>query len=323
MKKWIIIGVLAVAVAAGFALMSRVETPLIAKKSGPAIPRQLAVPGQPQAIQSARAAPNHETPTVDWTAKFHGSDDYLTFVKGAIPAAKDGDGRAAWYIGRALQSCLITMREYHGSADPEAQLQQELTRMHSEQWARDQREQKIRRCLGLAREGAPDGESSAYWYAQALADGDPLAQEDTAAQALADISVDQQMSDATKAAKLKIAQDNLKAVIESGDVEALYRAGNLLANPRTTDDTTLGFALALAACNLGRDCSADNPDNLFYGCKYSGTCPPNADYAYFLQQSLGQDGYAQLYARAQQIEQSIHAGDWQSVLADLRLDKHP
>ncbi|HVN45521.1 MAG TPA: hypothetical protein VMT66_09710 [Steroidobacteraceae bacterium] len=281
-------------------------------------------PPNASALQPATQARVDSAPEKkEWTAKFHASNDYLKFINEALPAAKDGDGRAAWYIGRALQSCLIVMKEYHGSPDPEAQLQQELTSMHAEQWVRDQREQKTRRCLGLAREGAPDGESSAYWYAQALAAGDPLAQEDTAARALADISVDLQMSGETKAAKLKIVQDNLKAVIESGDVEALYRAGNLLANPRTTDDTMRGFALALAACNMGRDCSADNPDNLFYGCKFSGTCPPNADYAYFLQQSLGQDGYAQLYALAQQVEQSVRAGNYQTVLASLKIDRHP
>lgn len=55
MKKWIITGVLAVAVAAGFTLMLKVETPLIAKKSAPAVLRQLAVSGPPGGASRAES----------------------------------------------------------------------------------------------------------------------------------------------------------------------------------------------------------------------------------------------------------------------------
>ena len=80
--------------------------------------------------------------------------------------------------------------------------------------------------------------------------------------------------------------------------------------------------MALAACDLGRDCTAANPDMVFHDCAASGRCPPGTDLAYTLQQSMGQDQYAQLYARAQQVEFSARAGDWQAVLAYLTIDKH-
>jgi hypothetical protein len=207
-------------------------------------------------------------------------------------------------------------------------LQQELTefarvtpkrKMPLPQWMLDHREQETRRCLGLAREGAPGGYDSDYWQAKAFAAGDPLAQEEAAAAAVAAIAVDPQMPADVKAAKLKFIQDNLRAVVESGDPDALYQAGYLMANPLLTDDTLRGMAVALASCELGHDCANSGHNN----CMVSGACPPGADFAYFMQQSLGQERYAQLYARAQQVVQLERAGDYQGVLAYLTIDKHP
>jgi hypothetical protein len=55
---------------------------------------------------------------------------------------------------------------------------------------------------------------------------------------------------------------------------------------------------ALATYDFGRDCSADNSENSFYNCKLSGPCPANTDYAYFVEQSLGPDTYAKVYAES-------------------------
>jgi hypothetical protein len=93
------------------------------------------------------------TAAATWTAKFRSSDDYLKFVIDALPAARSGDGRAAWYIGEALASCALVMKTYRGGADPEAQLNQELANMpKAPQWGRDLLAQKTHRCLGLAGE---------------------------------------------------------------------------------------------------------------------------------------------------------------------------
>jgi hypothetical protein len=327
-------------------------TPLRAEALRPALIKTKATP----AVHAAKASSGSLT-AKEWQAKFWAADkanDYLRFVKEALPAARAGDGRAAWYIGNALSACSYVKYKYHDSADPEAQLQQELTvgtpgeprARNLPQWVLDQQEHETRRCLGLAKEDPfaglpppPGGfvctslgvrnppcnySSSGYWWAQALADGDPLAQENAASDAAAAISVDPQMPDDVKAGKLKVIQENLRAAVESGDPDALYRAGLLVGNnPNLTTDNMRGFAVSLAACDLGRDCSADNPDNLWSKCILTGACPPNADYAYFLQQSLGPERYGQLYAVSQQVVQSSRAGDWQGVLAYLTIDKHP
>jgi len=267
-----------------------------------------------------------------WTARFRASDDYLKFVRDALPAAVSGDGRAAWYIKEALSSCALVMRMYRGSADPQAKLQQQLESIpNAPQWARDDLAKKTHRCLGLAQQDDPfvslperrGGHPSAYWNEQALANGDPLAQERTAVDALAAISVTQSMSETEKTKQLDVAETNLRAAVQSGDPDALYYAGTLLADARYSSNPSNGIAVALAACDLGHDCSAGNPDNAFSNCKLSGACPADADYTYFMQQSLGPDKYAQIYSHAQEIEQSIRANDWDVVLTYLKIDKHP
>ena len=280
-------------------------------------------------LRSARSATTtgKGTTPAGWTAKFRASDDYLKFVKEALPPAVNSDGRAAWYVGEVLRKCSLVMRLYRGSADPEAQLNQELASMSkAPQWARDLRAQETRRCLGLALEDAfkdlpprEGGYPISYWEQQALAGNDPLAQERAAAEALAAVAVTPNMSRDERANQFRIAQTDLRGAMMSGDPDALYQAGMLLADPHYSTDSLSGVAVALAACDLGRDCSAANPDNVFYRCRLSGACPADADLAYYLQQSLGAEGYAQVYARAQEVKQLIQAGDWNAVMASLKL----
>lgn len=334
--RWIVIvGVVAAIVLAVFfavqpksAHTTLKSLPAVATGSAPiatarAYPDRLARQSTPITASSVTAA--------DWTARFRASDDHLKFVKDALPAAVSGDGRAAWYVKSALSSCALVMSTYHGSADPQAKLQQQLENMpNAPQWARDVIEKQTRRCLGLAQQdpfaGLPyrqGGYPSSYWYEQAVADGDPLALEQRAADAIATISVTQSLSDTEKAKQLEAGQTNMRAAVQSGDPDALYYAGSLLSDARYSSNPLNGIAVALAACDLGHDCSASNPENAFSNCKLSGACPADADYAYFLQQSLGADKYAWVYSRAQEIVQAGRAGDWDFVLSGLTFDKHP
>jgi hypothetical protein len=277
---------------------------------------------------SAAAKRSAAVPSAEWNARFRASDDYAEFIRSAISAAMNGDGRAAWYIQRALSSCAYVVHAYRGSADPEAQLQQELQSMpNAPQWARNDSEKKTRRCLGLAqtapfaslpkREG---GYPSAYWGAKALAAGDPLAQEQAAADAIATISTAKDMAETEKTKQLQLVETDLRNAIQTGDPDALYYAGSLLANGRYSSNPLDGVAVSLAACDLGHDCSAANPDNPWANCKVNGSCPADADYAYYMQQSLGPETYAHVYSRAQEIEQAIRSGDFDTVLANLKID---
>jgi hypothetical protein len=277
-------------------------------------------PHVPEAVRT-------DTSPAAWMRKFNASEDYLQFVKDALPAALKGDRRATWYIGVALSACASVVKRYQGSSDAEAQLNQELTDMrHAPQWARDLTEQQTHRCIGLAQQDPlaslphrDGGYPPAYWRDRALQGGEPLAEDQAAIDALSSIAGVSNMSKDEKADELKTAQNSLRAVVESGDPDALYNAGVLIANAQYSDNPQNGLAVALAACDLGHDCSANNPDNVFSRCKLTGACPADADYAYYLQQSLGPEAYAQVYAQAMQIKQSIQSGQLDPVLAALQV----
>jgi hypothetical protein len=270
------------------------------------------------------------SPGVSWTVKFHASHDYLAFVSEALPLALKRDGRAAYYIGDALQSCALIIKNYKDSADPDAQLNAELAASpKAPQWTKDLHAQLVHRCLGLAQHDAfvdlPSGQSynASYWYDSALSKGDALAEVRAASMALADVSVSASMPADVKAEKIQSAESNLQAAVASGDSVAMFYVGMAIANSRVSVDPTQGVALELAACELGYDCSADNPDNVFSNCKLSGACPADADFAYFVQESLGADKYAQAYARAQTVKQFIEAGDWAAVAANAKVGGNP
>jgi hypothetical protein len=257
-----------------------------------------------------------------WEARMTDGTKPLEVVKMALPAAKAGDARAAFEIASILQSCAREM----SSADPEAQLQQDLAQMQKvPQWLIEREERGARRCIefakGLAKEN-PFGDlpaTSEYWTAEAYRLHDPLAQVDKAREAMGDIVVDPKMPEAVRAEKAEIVQDNLRAVVESGDLNALFNAGIMMANPYVSTDTMRGFSVALAACDLGfNDC-----ENLNHECVQSGFCPPGQDFATQLQHSLGAEQYAQLYARSQQIVEAVRAQDFDAVLANLTMDQSP
>jgi hypothetical protein len=334
-SRWVasivVVGVLAVsaflAFPRGFAPSKRSEPaarPVGAQQAHSAATSEPAInrPGS-EASSGATAA--------QWTAKFHASSDYRKFVADALPSATSGDGRAAWYIGQALTSCTLVVKDYRRTPNPEELIRRQLERsVNAPQWIRDLEVEKTNRCLGLAQsdplEGLPHrdgGYPSAYWRNLALADKDPLAEAQAAADAIATISVTQGMSEEAKTVQVRVVDANIRALVQSGDPDALYYAGTLLSDPRYSSNSMNGIAVALAACDLGHDCSADNPENPFYNCKLSGECPSGADYAYFLQQSLGAGKYSQIYAHAQEIVQSVRSGEWDVVLKNLVVDKTP
>jgi hypothetical protein len=183
------------------------------------------------------------------------------------------------------------------------------------------RESEVRWCMGLVK-ASPFGALPAtpeYWMAQAYKAGDPLAQEQKAADAAHALMGDLQhtMSPTERAEKVQIVQDNLRAAVESGDPEALFQAGQLLANPYLVTDTTPALAVALAACDLGWDCMAAAEED---ACAQRG-CPPGQDFPTVLQRGRSPADYAKLYARSQQIVLDMRAGNYDAVLANLKITK--
>jgi hypothetical protein len=283
-------------------------------------------PAPEQTTVSSHESARASKPNAGWASTFHSSANFDDFIRGALDAAVKGDGRAALYISEALSECALVMKQYKNVADSDAKLNQQLAEMtKAPQWVRDQVEAKTRRCLKLAnddpfaqlppREG---GYTSAYWTSQAVIDGDAVAQEGIAQRTLLDVTPS--MNADQKNAKIDTAQVGVRAAVESGDPDALFLLGNLFSDGRFTRDPLNGVALSLAACDLGRDCSAKNAENPFSACAASGACLADSDYAFFAQQSLGAQGFSIAYARAQTIKQLLQTGNTNGVLEYLQLD---
>lgn len=99
----------------------------------------------------------------------------------------------------------------------------------------------------------------------------------------------------------------------------MFLAGMMLSNAKYSPQPLEGVAIALAACDLGYDCSASNPENPFSMCARSGACPADRHFAYYMQQSLGVDQSAQAYNEAQSLEDMLSRNDSAGFAAIIRL----
>ena len=97
---------------------------------------------------------------------------------------------------------------------------------------------------------------------------------------------------------------DIDSAVGSGNPDALFQAGTILSNGYGID-ALQGFALSIAACDLGYDCSAETNPTYFGFCVAAGKCPPGTSFADVVTKSVGADGYATAYERAQQIENAL------------------
>jgi hypothetical protein len=206
----------------------------------------------------------------DWVKEYNATSNYFDFVQNAAKAAFDGDSRAALYISKALYVCSPIKTEYANSSDPQSDFDAHwAARSHAPQWALDKARKDFQSCVGFikndafadlpARQGGYN--SIRYWTDKAS--NDSVAQGLQAGSFIADANYEK--SDDVKAKSLDSAQKSIDSAGASRDPAALFQVGQLLSDGRASGDPLQGFALSIAACNLGYDCSANNAE-LFRGC---------------------------------------------------------
>lgn len=278
----------------------------------PGVPstRETVIEGQ-TALTIQTSHPNSRHP-IDWATRYYTTDDYFEFVSQAAPAALAGDDRAALYVSWALSKCLGPMSEYLASPDPEADFNAKLASgPHLPKWSIEQRRREFHSCVRFAKGDAfshlpnrPQGSAlPGYWMTQAYSDRDPLAVAYHADDELARGDSDEGTSSV---------QSDLEQAVASGDAAAIFHVGEmfLFAGTRYRASPAVGAALIVAACDLGYDCSVNNPALDFYlVCARTGGCRPGFTYLDGLEQALGASRYAQACSRAQQFEEALAAGN--------------
>jgi hypothetical protein len=249
---------------------------------------------------------------IDWATRYYTTDDYFDFVSRAAPAALAGDDRAALYTSWALTKCLAPMGNYQASADPEADFNAKLTGgPHLPKWAIEKRRREFHRCVGFAKGDAfshlpirPQGSAlPSYWMNQAYNDRDPLA---------VAYHADDELARGPAGDEAAAVQLDLEEAVASGDAPAIFHVGEmfLFAGIRYRANPAVGAALIVAACDLGYDCSVNNPALDFYLiCASTGGCRPGFTYLDGLRQILGENRYAEARSRARQFEEALAAGD--------------
>jgi hypothetical protein len=266
---------------------------------------------------------------VDWEREFNNSSDYFAFVSKAARKAYDGDGRAALYISKALYLCVPTMKEFAKSSDAQADFDAVwATRTKAPQSTVERARKDFQTCAGFLKADAFAGlpnraggyNSIRFWSGESTKDGDPIAQVEEAGADIAKTVLTKSSDENAKS--LESAQLEINKAMASKDPAALFQVGRLLSDGHASSDLLQGFAISIAACNLGYDCTTANAE-LFQSCAARGTCAAGMTYADMIKQVVGDSGYAQAYARAQQIQEAIARGDTKTVEQFAQLKRNP
>lgn len=152
--------------------------------------------------------------------------------------------------------------------------------------------------------------SFSYWLNAASSDGNPVAQV---------IHVANELPAVGNGRNRQNAQAMLISAVSTGDPEAVFRTGYLLLDGHGGNSAD-AYALAIAGCDLGYDCSANN-SFIFGDCARLGNCPPGLDFQDKIAQAIGPAGYAKAYEMAQQLEAAISQGDTTAISKVVYLSK--
>lgn len=260
-----------------------------------------------------------------WTQRFEQSENLAQFVSEASAAADNGDADAAWHVADAMKKCglvITSLRKGGTEQDYQALVTSQFTtREQSAAFSAT-----FRRCQALATDPAfADWEQrsggkmlASYW--------EDLARDLNSPKAKAAIVIEQgsNMTAAKSAAEKAERASQLRAtareVVRSRDPEALFTLGTRLANADMSKDPTYGFALALAACDLGYDCTGRNAKNLWSACDPTTTCTPERSFRNVAEEMLSPQQYAAADALAEQYKDALARGMFSELDRFVALD---
>lgn len=256
----------------------------------------------------------------DWMRSYHESADDFLLARELAGAALLGDARAEYLLGQVLLRCEVYKRmlapytvgtvseriEAHVAASSGTL---ERSRMAFRRGAQ--------RCDGIfsddpfAEYDLPEeARDFRYWSKRAVESGDPLAVMERAGR----LAVGRNGTDDAEQAQAfrEALLGDVRIAVSSGDPAALFTVGGLFSHPSVVADPKQGAAWLVAACEMGYDCSNANP-SWASGCIEDGTCAAGETRLTEMQRDFGAAKYAEIYAKAQDIQYKIRAGDWDGL----------
>lgn len=260
-----------------------------------------------------------------WYDRLKSAPDRYAFVLQAAKVAHDGDGRAALYVGNAVMDCLVYITLAARGVDIGADHQRELEQIPQNgnpDWIAELKSRQYERCKRLATADAFVGlpprkggyADPRYWWnlAKDLKDPGAMGRDTIEKLANASFGVGPPIS----------AEDGQAAIdqaVLSGDPMAMFSIGFGLSDGHLSNNTDRGMAIALAACDLGYDCSWDNPAMQAEACKYNDSCSGATDYPSRLRTTLSPERFAKVYAESRELEMYLENRSTSDVLAFVKI----
>jgi len=263
---------------------------------------------------------------VDWLSRYHESTDDFALARDLGDAAVAGDARVEYLLGQVLLRCQVQKIVLAPYAEGTVAERIELHLANGPsgpEHSRARFRREASRCERLfsedpfAGQDLPDeARGFGYWSKLAVESGDPRALMDRAFRTVAgrpassDVEKDRVFREALMA--------DVRMAFSSRDPAALFAIGGLFSYPTVTAKPEQGYAWQVAACEAGYDCSLANPDWGF-ACVESGACLVGETLLDAMQRDFGSARYAEIYAKAQDIQYKIKTNDWDGLQQYLEI----
>lgn len=261
--------------------------------------------------------------THSWHDLLQNTDDMAVFIKQASAAADSGDGDAAWIVFEAALICRMALRKIAAGDEAVREYLAPTLMTHlDEQRARD-----LQRCRPLLEDDYFNDWRNhevltihpPHWRERALSLGSPMAKLTVTQSLLSQLADPATTLD--REATTHTVRGYIRDVIRSDDARARFQLGLRLMSGDASRDGRYRMAMSLAACDMGYDCSADNPANPWANCRYlPDQCPPDTSYRSGLAESLSARDYARVDALAEQFKEAHRRGLYEELEPFMALD---
>jgi TPR repeat protein len=248
------------------------------------------------------------------------SNDYWKYARLVLPAAKEGDKDAEFYLSRVLDRCAEGNMMYFQNRGKRLTLDEGLQFAVQRHLPIDVAQRVFERCHEFQEHDFADLGSPAEWLAKATDAGQPIAQATTVTKALMEQRIQniQKASGSRDSTAPQFAQvpaaatQLLREAVQSMDPEVLFIIGELQntlkpANP----DTSAQFAWWLVACERGFDCSS-NAEWVKTTCAGDPQCASAAGPSDLVRYLAG-DKWPEVQEQAKAISAKLSAGQWESL----------
>jgi hypothetical protein len=276
---------------------------------------------QPEKRNVAATAVAAVTPH-SYRKEFQAQQDYWAYAQQLRPRAESGDAGAQFYLGKILGFCKSVNQGFFENRRQKISLDEALQQAIKYHYDPEQVKTLYARCHGFQTEDVSSWGSEQDWFNKATDAGQPAA----SASIAADILWQQHLESIQKAGghpevgpPVRPGADPDALVLAAAktlDPEALYMIGKvkLLQQQRDgSNDATEAYAWILVGCQRGFSCNGKF-DWMMSGCPNCNPDNPAPEDSVMTEfTNMGGNSWAAVQQRAQQINASLDAGQWDEL----------